>query len=97
MLLAQILCVGLGLLVATARAENFTWLGLATDSNSVQPPARHSAAMGAWNDKFYVFGGFGNKINGTKLLGELSCMFNINVQGENLVHTLQFLRLWTII
>ena len=73
MLLAQLLCVGI--LAAAVNAENFTWLGLATSGTSMQPPARHSAAMGAWGDAFYMFGGLGNKDsnkNGTKLLGEIT-------------------------
>lgn len=69
MLLAQFFCVGI--LVAAASAENFTWLGLATAGTSVQPPARHSAAMGAWDGNFYVFGGKRNKFNGTDVLGDI--------------------------
>ena len=69
MLLAQIFCVGI--LVTVASAENFTWLGLATDSTSVQASSRHSAAMGAWNGEFYLFGGKGNRLNGTNVFGKL--------------------------
>ena len=59
--------------MAVASAENFTWLGLAADGTSSQPRARHSAAMGAYpaDSAFYVFGGKGNKMNGTEVLGEV--------------------------
>ena len=68
MLLARVVC--LALLAAVASGENFTWSGLTVDSTSSQPPARHSAAMGAWKGGFYVFGGVGNVHNGTRLFGE---------------------------
>lgn len=61
----------LALLVAAANAENFTWLGLTPDTTaSSEPPARHSAAMGAWDGVYYVFGGIGNLHNGSRMFGE---------------------------
>ena len=69
MLATRFLCVAV--LAAVASAENFTWLGLSVDTTaSSEPPARHSAAMGSWNNQFYVFGGIGNVHNGSRLFGE---------------------------
>ena len=69
MLAARVVCVAL--LAAVASAENFTWLGVTLDTTFHQPPARHSAAMGALNGDYYVFGGIGNYNNGTRLFGEV--------------------------
>lgn len=67
MVVAQLLCV---VILATAtNAENFTWQGIASSDQTVQPPARYSAAMGTLNGELYLYGGRGNKLNGTKLLG----------------------------
>ena len=69
MLVTQVLC--LAVLAAVAAAQNFTWLGLTVNTaTSSLPPARHSAAMGARNGRFYVFGGIGNVHNGTRLFGK---------------------------
>ena len=74
---AQCLC--LVMLATAASAENFTWLGLAVSDQSTQPPARHSAAMGARGGHLYLFGGQGNKKNGTTLLGQIrrACLLGV--------------------
>lgn len=58
--------------MTASSAQNFTWTGLAADSTVSPPPARHSAAMGAINSQFYVFGGRGNKMNGTEVFGKIT-------------------------
>lgn len=69
MVVAQLLCV---VILATAtNAENFTWQGIASSDQTVKPPARYSAAMGTLNGDLYLYGGRGNKVNGTKLLGDV--------------------------
>lgn len=57
-------------LVAIASGVTFTWVPITSDASSAQPPARHSAAMGSMGGDFYVFGGRGNMMNGTHVLGE---------------------------
>ena len=56
--------------MAAASGETFTWVATISDASSPQPPARHSAAMGSMAGTFYVFGGRGNMMNGTHVLGE---------------------------
>lgn len=75
MLLVQLLCAGI--LMTASSAQNFTWTGLPADSSSQQPPARHSAAMGAstTSNEFYVFGGRGNKDNGTEVFSEITYVY----------------------
>lgn len=75
MLLVQLLCAGI--LMTASSAQNFTWTGLAADSSNQQPPARHSAAMGAYtaSNEFYVFGGRGNKDNGTEVFSEIRYVY----------------------
>ena len=80
MLPAQLLCVGL--LVAAASAEDFTWVGVTSDSSRPQPPARHSAAMGAMAGSYYVFGGKGNEVNGTSVLGKGRAGSQLEEEGE---------------
>ena len=72
MLLVQLFCAGI--LITASSAQNFTWTGLTVSSSTTrQPPARHSAAMGASTDtEFYVFGGRGNKDNGTEVFSEIT-------------------------
>ena len=60
----------MAVLVAAASGETFTWVATISDASSPQPPARHSAAMGSMAGTFYVFGGRGNMMNGTHVLGE---------------------------
>ena len=89
MVVAQLLCVVL--LAAATNGENFTWQGIARSDQSLQPPARYSAALGAFDGDLYLFGGRGNKLNGTKLLGErlqaylLLCGYSI---ATTMVHIL---------
>lgn len=78
MLLIQLLCAGI--LVTASSAQNFTWTGLTADSSSQPPAARHSAAMGATTEsQFYVFGGRGNKDNGTEVFSEITIYISLHL------------------
>lgn len=68
MLFERVLFVAV--LMTAASGETFTWTTISASASSPQPPARHSAAMGSMGGTFYVFGGRGNMMNGTRVLGE---------------------------
>ena len=70
MAFARVLCVAALVSAASAANYTYTWIATTFDSSATQPPARHSAAMAAFGGSYFVFGGKGNTMNGSSVLGE---------------------------